>query len=587
MFYPEELVEEVRTRNNIVDVIGSYVKLQKKGSSYFGLCPFHNEKSPSFSVSGDKQMYYCFGCGAGGNVISFLMQYENLSFPEALQSLADRAGITLPTAEPTGEERARANKKTQLLELQKEAATYYYRLLRSEEGKRGLDYLTGRGLSLETIQSFGLGYAPAYSNRLYKFLKSKGYSDSLLNESGLVKIDERGANDRFWNRVIFPIMDANNRVIGFGGRVMGDGEPKYLNSPETLIFDKSRNLYGLHAARRSRKSYLLICEGYMDVISMHQAGFTNSVASLGTAFTTQHGLLIKRYTDEVILTYDSDEAGVKAAMRAIPILKEAGLSMRVLNMKPYKDPDEFIKNLGAEEFQKRIDQAQNSFLFEISVLRRQYDLSDPEEKTRFYNAIAEKLTGFTEELERANYTEAVAREYQIPLESLQKLVRAKGQTITQTQTAKPITRERKATREENVENAIRKSQRLLLTWISEEPEVYRKIEQVVTPEDFTVDLYRRIAERLFAQAKTGSVNAAELLNHFLEEDDYAEAAQVFQTRLKEQLDGRAREVAFRETVQKIKMHSLESALRSETDLAKIQKLVVEKQKLQHLNISLS
>ena len=359
MFYPEELVEEVRTRNDIVDVISGYVKLQRKGSSYFGLCPFHNEKSPSFSVSPGKQMYYCFGCGAGGNVLTFIMEYENYSFPEALKLLADRAGVKLPEQEYSKEERRQQDLRTAILEVNKTAAKYYYYQLRTEAGKPGMDYLKNRQLSEETMQRFGLGYAGKYSDGLYRYLKQKGVSDELLRQSGLMNVDEkRGMYDKFWNRVIFPIMDVNNRVIGFGGRVMGDGKPKYLNSPETKVFDKSRNLYGLNVARTSRKKYIIVCEGYMDVISMHQAGFTNSVASLGTALTSQHASLLKRYTQEVILSYDSDEAGIKAALRAIPLLKEAGLTARVLRMAPYKDPDEFIKTLGTEAFQERINQAQ-------------------------------------------------------------------------------------------------------------------------------------------------------------------------------------------------------------------------------------
>ena len=308
MFYPEELVEEVRTRNDIVDVISGYVKLQRKGSSYFGLCPFHNEKSPSFSVSPGKQMYYCFGCGAGGNVLTFIMEYENYSFPEALKLLADRAGVKLPEQEYSKEERRQQDLRTAILEVNKTAAKYYYYQLRTEAGKPGMDYLKNRQLSEETMQRFGLGYAGKYSDGLYRYLKQKGVSDELLRQSGLMNVDEkRGMYDKFWNRVIFPIMDVNNRVIGFGGRVMGDGKPKYLNSPETKVFDKSRNLYGLNVARTSRKKYIIVCEGYMDVISMHQAGFTNSVASLGTALTSQHASLLKRYTQEVILSYDSDE----------------------------------------------------------------------------------------------------------------------------------------------------------------------------------------------------------------------------------------------------------------------------------------
>ena len=422
MYYPEDVVEEVRTRNDIVDVISGYVKLQKKGANYFGLCPFHNEKSPSFSVSPQKQMYYCFGCGAGGNVITFVMEYENYTFPEALKVLADRAGVHLPEVEYSKEERAKADRRSTLLEINKLAANYFYYQLHQPQGKPGYDYFHRRELSDDTIRRFGLGFANKTSNDLYQYLRSRGYTDEVLRDSGLVTMEERGSHDKFWNRVMFPIMDVNNRVIGFGGRVMGDGTPKYLNSPETLIFDKSRNLYGLNYARTSREKYMLACEGYMDVI----AGFTNAVASLGTAFTTQQAVLLKRYTDTVILTYDSDGAGVKAALRAIPILKEVGISTKVLNLKPYKDPDEFIRNMGADAFRERIANAQNSFLFEIDVLKREYDLGDPEQKTKFYNAAARKLLEFQEALERDNYIRAVAQAQFIPYEDLRRLVNRLG-----------------------------------------------------------------------------------------------------------------------------------------------------------------
>ena len=317
MRYSDDLIEEIRSANDIVDVISQYVRLQRRGANYFGLCPFHNEKSPSFSVSPSKQMYYCFGCGEGGNVITFLMKYENETFQEALRKLADRAGIRLPEPEMSGEERAESDRRGKLLEINKLAAEYFYRKLRTPAGKNAMDYLKNRGLSDEIIHSFGLGYSDRYSDDLYRFMKKRGYADELLKDSGLFHFDERhGFGDKFWNRVMFPIMDVNRRVIGFGGRVMGEGKPKYLNSPETAIFDKSRNLYGLYAAKRAGKKNMIICEGYMDVISMHQAGYTNAVASLGTALTSQQCALLHRYTGDVLVIYDMDEAGVKAALRA-------------------------------------------------------------------------------------------------------------------------------------------------------------------------------------------------------------------------------------------------------------------------------
>ncbi|MCI9198579.1 MAG: DNA primase [Lachnospiraceae bacterium] len=423
MRYTEDIIEEVRARSDIVDVISQYVKLQKKGSSYFGLCPFHNEKSPSFSVNRDKQMYYCFGCGAGGDAYAFLMEYENYSFPEAVQHLAQQAGVELPVVEESREDRARRDHKSMLLGIQKRAAGYYHYQLKQDCGAQARAYLDSRRLTAETIHQFGLGYAEKTGAGLYRYLKGKGYSDELLRDSGLFQVDERrGMYDKFWNRVIFPITDVQNRVIGFGGRVMGDGKPKYLNSPETKIFDKGRNLYGLSRARSSRRRNIIICEGYMDVISMHQAGFTNAVASLGTALTTGHASLLKRYTEEVLLIYDSDEAGVKAALRGIPLLRAAGLHARVVNLSPHKDPDEFIKNEGPEKFQERLDGAQNSFMFQIQMLEREHDLSDPQGKTDFYRAVAQRLLEFTQDLERDNYIEAVARQYSIAKEQLHKMV---------------------------------------------------------------------------------------------------------------------------------------------------------------------
>ena len=588
MYYPEEIIEEVRMKNDIVDVISGYVKLQKKGSSYFGLCPFHNEKSPSFSVSPGKQMYYCFGCGAGGNVITFLMEYESYSFPEAVSALADRAGVTLPKIEYSKEARAKADLRASLLEINKLAANYFYYQLKHQQGTAGYRYLAGRGLSDDTIRHFGLGFANKTSDDLYRFLKSKGYQDDLLKQTGLVTIEERGAHDKFWNRVMFPILDVNNRVIGFGGRVMGDGEPKYLNSPETKVFDKSRNLYGLNFARTSREKYILVCEGYMDVIAMHQAGFTNAVASLGTAFTSQHAMLLKRYTDQVILTYDSDGAGVKAALRAIPILKEAGLSIKVLNMRPYKDPDEFIKNLGADAFRERISQAKNSFLYEIDVLKSGYDMEDPEQKTKFYQETARKLLEFPEALERDNYIQAISREHFIPYEDLKRLVNQMGSRMIAQPAARTL-RERESperSRKEK-EDGIKKSERLLLTWLIENPSLFDKIAGIISPADFTEDLYRQAAEMVFAGHDQGNLNPASILNHFInDEDTYREVAALFHASLKESLNNEEQKKAFSETVMKIKKNSLDVASRNAKDIGELQRIIKEQAKIRTLNISL-
>ncbi len=590
MYYPEEIVEEVRTRNDIVDVISGYVKLQKKGSNYFGLCPFHNEKSPSFSVSPQKQMYYCFGCGAGGNVITFVMEYENYTFPEALKVLADRAGVKLPEVEYSREERAKADKRSTLLEINKLAANYFYYQLHQPQGRIGYDYFKGRELSDETIRRFGLGFANKTSSDLYQYLRSKDYGDEILKETGLVTMEERGTYDKFWNRVIFPIMDVNNRVIGFGGRVMGDGTPKYLNSPETMIFDKSRNLYGLNYARTSRENYILACEGYMDVIAMHQAGFTNAVASLGTAFTSQHASLLKRYTDTVILTYDSDGAGVKAALRAIPILKEVGISTRVLNLKPYKDPDEFIKNLGPEAFKERISQAQNSFLFEIDVMKRDYDLNDPEQKTRFHNAAARKLLEFSEPMERDNYIRAVAQAQFLPYEDLKRLVNHLGNQLggrPLPAEREPEYKEREARKKKEKDDGIKRSQRLLLTWLIEKPELFDKIKGVVGPEDFKEPLYHQVAQMVFAGHEAGNLNPAGILNHFInDEEQYKEVAALFNADLKESLNNEEQKKAFAETVFRVRRHSLDEASRTAADISQLQAIIREQAALKTMKITI-
>lgn len=592
MFYPEELVEEIRQKNDIVDVISSYVKLQRKGGSHMGLCPFHNEKSPSFSVSASKQMYHCFGCGVGGNVFTFIMEYENYTFVEALKYLSGRVGVTLPEAEISEEARRQAGIKARLLEINREAAKYYYFQLKSPRGQAAMEYLTKRELTDDTIKKFGLGYSNQTGDDIYRYLRHLGYEDDVLRESGLISYDEKHkVYDKFWNRVMFPIMDANNRVIGFGGRVMGDGLPKYLNSPETKLFDKSRNLYGLNFARTSRKSNFLICEGYMDVIALHQAGFNNAVASLGTAFTGLQANLIKRYTNEVLLTYDSDEAGTKAALRAIPILKEAGLGVKVINMKPYKDPDEFIKALGAEEFQKRIDGAKNSFLFEVEVMEREYDMNDPEQKTKFFNEIAKKMLQFTEEIERNIYIEAVSAKYGIGFDNLRKLVNSYGARLGTGDSYKPKEFTERGKNKNLPVEGMKQSQRILLTWLIEDLVLFEKIKGIITPKDFTEDLYKQAAELLFEQyEREGKVTPAKILNHFESKEEQKEAAALFSLELSSEMSTKEKEKALNETVQKIKKNSLDKRSKEaieKNDVQTLQEIIKEQTNLQKLHISLN
>lgn len=576
----DDFIEEVRLRNDIVDVIGSYLKLTRRGSNYFGLCPFHGEKTASFSVSQNKQMFYCFGCGAGGNVFTFVMNYENFTFPEAVEYLAQRVGMEVPKNDYSAEAKQRADRKATLMQVNKDAANYYYLQRRGEGGKTAREYFAKRQLSEEMIKQFGLGFSLPYRDDLYQYLKKKGYSDAILKDSGLIQFDEKyGGHDKFWNRVMFPIQDANGHVIGFGGRVLGDGMPKYMNSPETEIFDKSRNLYGLNFARKTRKPYMILCEGYMDVISMHQAGFTNAVASLGTALTQGHAKLISRYCKEVLLCYDSDNAGRRAALRAIPILKAAGISAKVINMQPYKDPDEFIKNLGAEEFQKRLDNAQNSFLFEISLLEQNYDLNDPEEKTRFFREAAKKLTEFTEDLERNNYIETVASQYQIDADALRKMVNRYGlEGMGRT----PIRQEenRENNRNKPAEDGIFKSQRLLLTWISEEPQMFSTIEKYILPEDFDGEIYQKVARVLYEQMRAGKLNPASIISTFPDEEEQKQIAAMFNVQLLEGMKPDEKDKALKETIRKMKQRSIE---RNAKDASKVMQVIADKKALQNLD----
>ena len=583
MLYPQEVIEEVRARNDIVDVISGYVRLQKKGANHFGLCPFHNEKSPSFSVSQSKQMYYCFGCGAGGNVITFLQQYENASFKEAVKMLADRAGIKLPEAEYSEAAREKENHRARLLAVNKEAAKYFYYQLRAPQGSQGLAYLKNRQLSDETIHRFGLGFANKTSDDLSRYLKEKGFSDALLQEAGVSTFDERyGMHDKFWNRVIFPIQDINHRVIGFGGRVMGEGTPKYLNSPETPVFDKSRNLYGLNFARSSRKNQFILCEGYMDVITMHQAGFTQAVASLGTAFTAGQASLLKRYAEEVLLAYDSDGAGVKAALRAIGILRESGLTGRVISFAPHKDPDEFIKAEGAEAFERRLAEAENSFFFEIRILSGEFDLNDPAGKTKFHREIAKKLCDFSEEAERANYMEAIAEKYHIGHENLRKLVNS---AAAQTGLAKPVERPKSGIQSKKTpEDNAKKAQRLLITWLTERPEIYPKIKKYIMADDFTDGLYKKVAEQLFMQLEKGEVDPAGMVDLFEEEEQQREVAQLFHTgigRLENKSDA---ERALHDIICNVKRNSYEYySQRLGTDISALNQVIEGKKALEELN----
>lgn len=591
MYYSDDVRNEILSRNDVVDVIGSYVSLKKKGNNYEACCPFHHEKTPSFKVSREKQMYHCFGCGVGGTVITFVMEYENLNYPEALEKLAQRAGITLPERSMSSADREKQQYKTVLKDMNRTACAYFHYIMKnSERGRRAYDYFREtRGLTEETIDRFALGYSDIYKNDLYNYLRNKGYTDKQLKSSGLVEITEKeGGVDKFWNRAMIPILDINGKVIGFGGRVLGDGKPKYINTSDTEVFDKSHTLFAMNIARRSRRKGFICCEGYLDVISLHQAGFDNAVASLGTAFTFGHANIIKRYAQEVYLAYDSDGAGVAATKKVIAILREVGVGTRVINMRPYKDPDEFLKNLGAEAFEERMKASESGLMFIARMCYESYDQNDPGERTKSQNEIAKELSYIQDSLERNNYIDAISGKYGINRDALAVKVHEYGISHG----AKPdivVDEERRAEnirRDEAAQTASR-TEKLLLTWLVNEPELFNILDGIVDERDFTPGIVGTVAGKLYEQfRKEQAVKPAVIVNMFQDVDEQRLVAEMLQTDLAMDITDEEVDAAVTDIVKKIKLASIKASLETETDIAKVQQLIKERKKIEKLSVSI-
>ena len=577
MYYGEDIVEEVRQKTDIVDLVGQYVHLKKKGSSYFGLCPFHGEKTASFSVSPGKQIFYCFGCGKAGDSIRFLMEYENLSFVEALEELAERANITLPKEEKR--DKGEEDLRYKILEINKQAALFYVKQLRSEKGKQGLAYCAKRKLSGESITHFGLGYAGKERDSLYQYCKSLGFKDRVLQESGLFSFKENGVYDKFFNRLIFPIMDLHNRVIGFGGRVMGDGEPKYLNSPETKLFDKSRNLFALNFSRKSRANYFILCEGYMDVISLHQWGFSEAVAALGTAFTEQQADLMKRFNSLIYLCFDSDGAGKKACKRAISILREKKLEGKVIRLSPYKDPDEFLKAEGKEAFEKRIEEAKNAFLWEVEEKKTEFDLHDPAGMQKYMESIAELLrTSFSDPVERENYLKAVAREQMLKAENLQHLVdKEEEKTQLSFGLRKNAGRQEKK-REERWNSPLEEEFLSVLMQRNEFVDLAKKyIEEVDFQGDFAKEIYLKLLSGLSAKAILDSYQN--------EEEKYQKLVKLYHGDLYHMdLEKDEEKKLLSDYIRQLKLQKIEKEIKEVTDAEGLSHCFKERDKWEHFSL---
>ena len=534
-------------------------------------------------------MYHCFGCGVGGNVYTFIMEYENFSFPEAVKLLAERSGIQLPEQEMSVEQRSKENYKTVLKEMNKSAAAYFHYLLtKTEHGKKAMDYLLGRGLTEDTITRFGMGYSDIYEDDLYKYLKSKGYTDAQMKDSGLVEIREnRGGTDKFWNRVMVPILDINGKVIAFGGRVLGDGLPKYINTKETAVFDKSHNLFAMNIARRSKRRGIIICEGYMDVIAMHQAGFDNAVASLGTAFTIGQAGIIKRYTDEVYLAYDSDGAGTKATLKAIGILREVGLTTRVISMKPHKDPDEFIRALGRDAYEDRIKNAVTGIVFEVDTIAAEYNLKDPEDKIKFTKEAARRISAIEEVVARHSYIDAVAEKYSLERDGFKEMVTKYGTLGLKENNSytESTPQPKQVVKESDDKN---KPQRLLLTWMVNDTRLFQILDGIVTEEDFIDEDYRAVADILFGQYRdTGQVKPAAIVDIFEDVDKQRLVAKILQTELPFDISEDERERAVNDVIKKTKLARIDYELTQNAgDMAKFQELIMMKAKVSKMHISL-
>ena len=521
--YSDEIIDDVRQSNDIVDVISQYVRLKRSGRNYFGLCPFHNEKSPSFSVSPEKQIFHCFGCGVGGNVFTFLTKIEGINFVEAVQQLAERANIQLPTLE-NNVDSAKEALKAKVYKVNEFTAKYYHENLYRPESKIAQEYIKKRKLSNETLKSFQIGFSGKF-DELYKELKKQGFEDREILESGLVNKNERGQFiDRYRNRLMFPICDVRGRVIAFGGRVLDDSKPKYINSPENVVYSKGRHLYGLNVAKKyDIKKRLLIVEGYMDVVSLHQRDIHNVVASLGTALTQQQGYLLRNNTEQIILSYDSDEAGQTAKVRAMEILQNMGCDIRVLQMEGAKDPDEYVIKFGNARFQNLVDKAISVIEFKVKILRQSLNLESTNDKIKFLNEIAKLISKIDNSMEREVYIEKIAKEYDVSKEAIyaevNKLTYRESKDEKLLSKPKPVVRHIEKKETDNVSEATKRRENTVLAiLLSGDRNIYEIIKQNITIKDFKYEIDRKIAEKLYEEFENGNSNINSIIDDLSEEE---------------------------------------------------------------------
>lgn len=517
--YSEELIEEIKNSNDIVDIISQYVNLKRSGRNFFGLCPFHKEKSPSFSVSPDKQIFHCFGCGAGGNVIHFISKIENADFKEAIGILANRAGIELPTLN-NYEDNKTALLKSKVYEINQIAAEFYHQNLYKPTSKIGQEYIKKRKLDNRTLKSFLIGYSGNF-DELYRILKQKGFTEEEILASSLVnKTDDGKYIDRFRKRVMFPIQDTRNKVIAFGGRVTDDSKPKYINSPENIVYSKGRHLFGLNVAKRGESKNIIIVEGYMDAISLYQRGITNVVASLGTALTEAQGRLLRRYSERVTIGYDSDGAGQAATLRGLEILQNIGCDVRILQISGAKDPDEYVIKYGPERFLKCVEQAISLVEFKVKMLKQSLNLDNINDKIKFLNQVAKILSNVTNSIERELYVEKIANEYNVSKEAIygevNKLIYAKN--TGEKTLEKPIVKKEIKKEKQEIDSSTTKRENLIIYLLINYPqESYKKIKSVISENDMKLEENQKILKKMYEEIEKGNINI-DILNYFEEQN---------------------------------------------------------------------
>ena len=521
MRYSDEIIDEVRQTNDIVDIISQYVHLKRSGRNFFGLCPFHNEKSPSFSVSPDKQIFHCFGCGVGGNVFTFLQKIEGISFVEAVQTLAERSNIQLPTLQNSADS-YKEELKSKVYKVNEFTAQFYHENLYKPEAKIAQEYIKKRKLTNNTLKSFRIGFSGKF-DELYRELKKQGFEDTEILESGLVNKNDNGKYiDRYRNRLMFPICDARGRVIAFGGRVLDDSKPKYINSPENVVYSKGRNLFGLNVAKKGDTKKLLIVEGYMDVISLHQRGITNVVAPLGTALTQQQGWLLRKNAEQIILSFDSDEAGLTAKIRALDILQNMGCDIRILQMEGAKDPDEYIIKYGNVRFKALIEKAISVVEFKVKVLKKDLDLENVNDKIKFLNEIAKLMSKIDNTIEREVYIEKIAKEYDISKEAIyaevNKLTYKNEKSQTSLEKNKPVIKHQKIEKNEINEEIRRRENTTISILLTGEISIYQIIKQNIKIEDFKDDTNKKIAQVIYEEFDKGNNNINAIIDNLGEEE---------------------------------------------------------------------